>query len=107
MAELGDGEAKLHYEVGSERDGAVLLELDGELDLSNIEELETSLADVIERVSSRLVVDLDGLRFADSSAIALWVKWAKTVPEIEIRNPSPLVRRVVETMGLRGVLGMT
>ena len=49
---------------------------------------------------ARLVVDVSELRFADSSAIALWVRWAARVPEFELRDPSPLLQRVVTAMGL-------
>ena len=47
------------------------------------------------------------VRFADSSAIALWVQWASHVPEVELRGGSPLLRRVVESMGLTETLNMT
>jgi hypothetical protein len=52
------------------------------------------------------VIDLARLRFADSSAIALWVRWASMVGAIELRNASPLLRRVVTTMGLSERLGL-
>jgi len=39
------------------------------------------------------------LRFADGSPIALWVPWAASVVEIELRDPSPLLRRVIIPMG--------
>jgi hypothetical protein len=47
------------------------------------------------------------LDFADSSAIALFVRWANRVRRIEIREPSPLLRRVIERMGLAERLPMT
>jgi hypothetical protein len=40
--------------------------------------------------------DLRGLRFADSSAIALWVRWSTAVHEIELRDVSPFLRRVID-----------
>jgi len=61
----------------------------------------------IEHEPSPLIVDARELRFADSSAIALWVQWAIEVPEIELRDPSPLSRRVVETMGLADMFKVT
>lgn len=106
MAELGDDGARLRYEVIEEGNGEVVVRLEGELDLSNTDELDAAMASVI-REQSRLVVDVGGLRFADSSGISLWVRWAQSVPELELRNPSPLVRRVVETMGLEQVLGLS
>ena len=46
------------------------------------------------------MLEVSGLRFADSSAIALWVKWSTRVTEVELREPPPLLRRVLTTMGL-------
>jgi hypothetical protein len=53
-----------------------------------------------------LVVDLSGLRFADSSAIALWVRWATTIDRFELRNTPSFVRRVIAAMGLSERLGV-
>jgi anti-anti-sigma factor len=78
----------------------------GELDITNVEALGSAVAPAIEHEPSRLVVNAGALRFADSSAIALWVRWATEVPEIELRDASPLLRRVVETMGLTETLGV-
>jgi anti-anti-sigma factor len=76
--------------------------LTGDLDIANIDRLAAAVAPVIERHPARLVVDVAGLRFADSSAIALWVRWSAMVGEIEFRDPSPLLRRVITSMGLEG-----
>jgi hypothetical protein len=54
-----------------------------------------------------VVIDVHDLQFADSSAIALWVQWAGAVPEMELRDAPPLLRRVVETMGLTETLRVT
>ena len=76
----------------------------GELDVANIDALEAAVAPVIERRLQRLVLDVGELRFADSSAIALWVRWATAVDEVEVRDPSPLLRKVITSMGLGGRL---
>ena len=51
--------------------------------------------------------ELADLRFADSSALALWVRWAGSVGSIELRHCSPLLRRVIETMGLDQTFRLT
>ena len=53
-----------------------------------------------------LVVEVGDVSFADSSAIAMWVRWAGAVPQFELRDPSPLLRRVIRTMGLGVKLGV-
>ena len=79
---------------------ATTVTLRGELDIANVDALDAAVAPVIERHPDRLVVDVAALRFADSSAIALWVRWAANVEQLELRDPSPLLRRVISSMGL-------
>jgi anti-sigma B factor antagonist len=85
----------------------VTVSVSGELDITNVHELAWAVAAVLERRPARLVVELSGLSFADSSAIALWVQWATAVPEIELRDPSPFLRQVLESMGLTETLNVT
>jgi anti-sigma B factor antagonist len=97
----------MSFDVTGRDGGPPTITVRGELDISNIDELEEAAAPVIERRPDRLVVDLSGLRFADSSAIAAWVRWAGAVGEIELRSPSPLLRQIVTKMGLAGTLRLT
>lgn len=85
-------------------DGSVLLRLDGELDMSNADALDAAVAEVVGSVTSKLILDVERLQFADSAAIALWVGWSQRVPRLEVRNPTPIVRRVIEAMGLTSIL---
>jgi anti-anti-sigma factor len=78
----------------------VTVAISGELDISNVERLEVAMAPILDQRPRRLIVDVRGLRFADSSAIALWVQWASAVGEIELRGASPLLHRVIASMGL-------
>jgi anti-anti-sigma factor len=108
MDELGpDAEAQFTFDVSSGADGTTIVRVAGELDMTTAEELEAAVAPVIQSSRDRLVVDVGGLDFADSSAIALFVRWANRVRRIEIREPSPLLRRVIERMGLAERLPMT
>jgi anti-anti-sigma factor len=85
---------------------SVTISVSGELDITNVDQLAAGVSPALERKPARLVIDLHDLQFADSSAIALWVQWATTVPEIELRDPPPLLRRVVDTMGLTDTLNL-
>jgi anti-anti-sigma factor len=101
MDELGTGgAAPLRLEVAEDTDGAPLLRLAGEIDMTNARELDARVAPIIARSPDRLVVDVTQLEFADSSAIALLVKWASHVHQVELREPSELLRRVIARMGL-------
>ena len=80
--------------------GSFVLALEGELDLSTTDELQRALEMTIAAVTGTLIIDIARLRFADSSAIALWVSWSQRVPKLEIRNPPPMILRVIQAMGL-------
>lgn len=90
----------LVYELTTDNDGAPLLRLDGELDMNNADRLDAAVAEVISEKPERLVVDAKNLSFADSSAIALLVRWSTRVSHVEIREPPELLRRVITRMGL-------
>jgi anti-anti-sigma factor len=96
-------EPQFTFELSAE-DGSPLLKLAGELDLATTEELEAALAEVINSRPGRLIIDARNLRFADSSAIALWVNWANALDELEIREPPDLLRHILTRMGLADTL---
>jgi anti-anti-sigma factor len=81
-------------------DGSFMVTLEGELDLSMTDELRAAVEDTIASVTGTLVLDVAALRFADSSAVALWVSWSQRVPKLEVRNPPPMILRVIQAMGL-------
>jgi anti-anti-sigma factor len=94
------------FDVAENGEGTVTVSLAGELDITNVDSVAAAAAPAIERSPQRLVIEVGQLRFADSSAIALWVQWAAAVPNIELRDVSPLLRRVVESMGLTDTLNL-
>jgi anti-anti-sigma factor len=107
MAELNAGRAPMRFELLSAEDRSAIVKVEGELDITTIDDLEEAVKPIIAGDPERLVIDVSGLRFADSSAIALWVKWSSTVPRLELRDPSPLLRRVIDSMGLAQILHVT
>ena len=92
--------------VSSDADSATV-KVAGELDITTIEDLEQAVQPILDRDPQSLIIDVSSLRFADSSAIALWVKWAAVVPGLQIRDPQPLLRRVIDSMGLAQTLRVT
>ena len=54
----------------------------------------------------RLAFDVAELKFMDSSGIALLVSAARQVRQVELRHPTPIVRRLIELTGLTELLLM-
>lgn len=83
-----------------------MVSIAGELDISNVPELAARVERALAGDPRRMVVDVSGVRFADSSAISLWLQWSMAVPDFELRDPPVLLRAVITTMGLVEQLGL-
>jgi anti-anti-sigma factor len=106
MAELNGDAALVKVDVRVDQAGELVVALSGELDSSNVASLEEALASVTAEPCPRLVFELDGLRFMDSAGIAVLVGAARKADDVQLRHPSPVVRRVIEITGLSDLLGM-
>jgi anti-sigma B factor antagonist len=105
MAELaGDGPAELVIDTGVDPTGARVVTVSGELDISNAGSLEATVASITAGRPERLIFDLSGLRFMDSAGIAVLIGASGKADAVQLRDPSPIVRRVVELTGLSSVL---
>ena len=96
MANEGDATPVAGVE---ERDGAVVVRLAGELDLYNAHAVRDQLLAAAERGPERLVVDLSGLTFIDSTGLGVLIEARKAVP-VRMINLDPyeqnFVQQVVE-----------
>jgi len=84
--------------------GAAVVSVSGDLDISNAASLQAAVAAVTAQSPERLIFDLSDLRFMDSAGIAVLIGAAGEVSAVQLRGPSPVVRRVIELTGLTGVL---
>ena len=100
----GEHAAEIAIDTRIDPTGVPIVVLSGELDSSNVSSLETAVESITARHPERLIFDLSGLRFIDSAGIAVLIRAAARVNAVSLRNPSPIVRRVVEVTGLSGVL---
>jgi anti-sigma B factor antagonist/stage II sporulation protein AA (anti-sigma F factor antagonist) len=91
-------------DTGVDPGGAQLITVDGELDSSNVASLEATIASVTAEHPRRLIFDLSRLRFMDSAGISVLIGAASKVDAVQLRQPSPAVRRVIELTGLSGLL---
>ncbi|HEX2046955.1 MAG TPA: STAS domain-containing protein [Acidimicrobiales bacterium] len=82
--------------------------VNGELDMATAPELSQSLAGVLDQHPRRLTLELGGLEFIDSTGLTLLVRTSKELKEhegaLELAHPTPPVRRVLEIVGLDGLL---
>jgi len=85
------------------RDGAVVVSLAGELDLYNAEEIRGSLFDAIAGEPELLVVDLEQVRFIDSTALGVLIEARSRMADrdgFRLAAPALEARRALEISGL-------
>ena len=105
MDELEDPNAAVGTaEVTADAAGVPVVKLGGEIDMSNVDELRGVIEPLIEDPRSVVVFDLGALEFMDSSGIALLLEVAAVTETVEVREPSVIVRRIIEATGLSDVL---
>jgi anti-sigma B factor antagonist len=105
MAPLEDGDlTQIAVDTGVDPTGVPIVTLSGELDSSNAGSLEAAVAPITAKLPERLIFDLSDLRFIDSAGIAVLIGVAGKVNTVRLRDPSPIVRRVIEITGLSEVL---
>jgi anti-sigma B factor antagonist len=107
MADLDPADQAVTVASVREEDGAPVVYLSGELDLTNAGQFSTAIDAALASHPSRLILDASGLRFMDSSGIVLLVSASQRVQELQVRDPSPIVRRLIELTGLSEVLRIT
>jgi anti-sigma B factor antagonist len=100
----GDRAAHIVIDTGVDPTGVPIVTLSGELDSSNAGLLEGAVASITAQHPEQLIFDVSGLRFMDSAGIAQLIGAAAKVDAVHLRNPSAIVRRVVEITGLSDVL---
>jgi len=106
MAELGAQGAPLEATIDRSSPRRPVVSLAGELDLSNVGALEQLIAPLLDGGSHGLVFDVCGLTFMDSSGIALLLRTAARLPQVTLRQPPEIIRRVLDSTGVSLVLNI-
>jgi len=83
-----------------------VIRLSGELDMVSVERVRSVVEGALTAEDDRLAFDVSGLEFMDSSGIALLVSAARRARQVELRHPTPIVRRLIELTGLTELLLM-
>jgi len=86
-----------------ERAGTVVVAIVGEVDMSNAELVRAEIDRLVHEAAA-VVFDVAGLEFMDSSGIAALLQVAARFDSVVVRNPSTIIRRVIEAAGITEVL---
>ena len=95
------------FETAIDAAGVLTLKVVGELDIANVTPIRQALVAVVAEKPSRVVIDLSELSFLDSSGLALFMFLANEVGDVELREASPIVGRIIDVTGLSSVFKMT
>ena len=84
--------------------GHAVVTATGELDLYTAPRLQTDLAALLRENIDRIVVDLSGVEFCDSTGMNVLLAAMKRLKEkggvLELAAPRPAVRRILQVTGL-------
>ncbi|MBI3944690.1 MAG: STAS domain-containing protein [Armatimonadetes bacterium] len=95
----------LEIEVVRENPSCPVIRLQGELDASTAPEFKSALQSLLTDGCRDLLIDLERLYLLDSAALGTLVSARQRVPgSLRLQNPSPVVRRVLETTGVSRLL---
>ena len=97
---------EMTFSIAEPDPDTTVVTLSGELDISNVDRLASAVSPIVQGRAGIVILDLSELEFADSSAIAIWVRWSSLVDEFHLRGARPLLKTVIERMGLSGKLGL-
>jgi anti-anti-sigma factor len=99
-----DRAAEVSVETTGAATGTAVVAVSGELDISNVQSVRDAVSSAFGEGATRIVFDLGGLRFMDSAGIAMVVAATEKADAVTLRDPSPIVRRVIELTGLTELL---
>jgi anti-sigma B factor antagonist len=104
MDELDEVDPAGTAEVTLDAAGIPVIRLAGEIDMSNVDALRVVIEPVMESAPERIDFDLGALEFMDSSGIALLLRVAAKTRTVRVREPSEVMRRLIEATGLTEIL---
>jgi anti-sigma B factor antagonist len=85
----------------------VVMSVDGEIDLYTVPRLRGELAKVLATGELRLVVDLSGVDFCDSTGVNVLLAAHRQARDsggqLELAAPRPAIRKILKVTGLESV----
>jgi anti-anti-sigma factor len=74
--------------------------LTGEYDFATVRELAADLEALLERDAESVVIDMSGLKFMDTSGVAVLLRIANRFGTLEVGGAKPLIQRTIRALGL-------
>lgn len=82
----------------------------GEIDISNVSELQREITDLIEKGTANIVLNLSGVEYMDSSGIGMiafdHVKADRNKKSLKLASVTEDVMRILNTIGLDSILAI-
>lgn len=95
----------------TEQNGTTTLELDGEIDILTVERVRVALGEAVDAGPRRIVVDMAGVSFIDSTGLGALISGFQRARDrgigFSLSNPSVQVRQILVLSGLLEVLPIT
>jgi anti-sigma B factor antagonist len=96
----------VHVSVLGNPDDSVVVTVRGNLDIDSATVFSTTLRQVLDRPHPRIVVDLSGVEFCDSTGLSAFVVGHNHANRsggwVRLAAPSEWMSRLIETVGLSG-----
>jgi anti-sigma B factor antagonist len=87
--------------------GHAILSVVGEIDLYTAPRLQTEFTRLLETGPDRVVIDMSGVEFCDSTGMNVLLSALKRMRErggaLEVASPRPAVRKILQVTGLDSV----
>jgi anti-anti-sigma factor len=100
----------VHVSVVGDPDGKLVVTVRGNLDVDSATVLTTALDRVLEQPTPRIVVDLSGVEFCDSTGLSAFVvghnRAAAGGGWVRLAAPNEFLAQLLDTVGLTERLGV-
>jgi anti-anti-sigma factor len=100
----------VHVSVLGNPDDSIVVTVRGNLDIDSAPVLSTTLDQVLERPVPRIVVDLSGVEFCDSTGLSAFVVGHRRAEAaggwLRLAAPSAWLAGLLDTVGLTGRVGV-
>jgi anti-anti-sigma factor len=98
---------RARLDVPAADDGRTLLvRVGGELDLASLPDVQPELDRLLGLPPQPVRIDVAELAFLDSTGVAVLIRIANHFGSVQVVHAAPVVRRVVQALGLGAHLGL-